>query len=220
MDIVHLKFGLILYLMLLVSLSVHEWAHAFMADILGDPTPRSQGRVTLNPIPHIDILGTVVFPLLMILGSPGFFILGWAKPVEINIRNFKNATWGHIGVTLAGPISNILLAFIGSLLAAFLVRFDPKLGQLLGMFIRLNVVLAIFNLLPIPPLDGSHIFRYTVRMKEETFLRLSQWGFIILIIMINLKPFQLALGTAIRYGITPFIWLSSVLSGMPPVYFL
>ena len=219
MDPVHLKFGLILYLMLLASLSVHEWAHAITADLLGDHTPRSQGRVTLNPMPHIDLLGTVIFPLFMLLGSPGFFILGWAKPVEINIRNFKNSKWGHIWVTLAGPASNIILALLGSLLASLLVQFDLNLGQLMGMFIRINVILAVFNLLPIPPLDGSHIFRYVVGMKEETFFKLSQWGFLILIILINIKPFQWALSTAIMYGTLPFVWLSSTLSGVPPGYF-
>jgi Zn-dependent protease len=166
------------FVLLLFSLSVHESAHAWMASRLGDQTARMLGRVSLNPIDHIDPIGTLLLPALMIFGPLfgfgyfGRFLFGWAKPVPIISRNFRNFKRDDMLVSLAGPASNLLLAFIAFLgLAAVLLSeshlpegASPSTAQqsletLCDLAFRLNLTLCIFNLLPIPPLDGSHVLR-------------------------------------------------------------
>jgi Zn-dependent protease len=175
------------FAILLFALSLHESAHAWMASRLGDQTARMLGRVTLNPIKHIDILGTIIIPLVMLfIPSFGGFLIGWAKPTPVNNRNFKHFRRDDILTTLAGPGSNIMAAIacmivligIGTLssngaiavhtlasgLPALLVLhgksiFDP-LAVIFYVGVWLNLLLCIFNLLPIPPLDGSHVFRH------------------------------------------------------------
>lgn len=155
-------FTTIIYIIILIlSVVIHEVAHGYMADWLGDPTPRLAGRLTLNPIKHLDLMGSIVLPLVLILiGSP--FLIGWAKPVPFNPYNFKRfRRWGGALVAVAGPMSNVVLAVIFGLLA----RFGPAMGiasdsgflAIARMIALLNIVLTIFNLLPIPPLDGHHI---------------------------------------------------------------
>lgn len=175
------------FAILLFALSLHESAHAWMASRLGDLTARMLGRVTLNPIKHIDLLGTIVIPLVMLfIPSFGGFLIGWAKPTPVNSRNFKHFRRDDILTTLAGPGSNLIAAFactivligIGMLssngqvavhalasgLPSELVLhgrsiFDP-LAVIFYIGVWLNLLLCIFNLLPIPPLDGSHVFRH------------------------------------------------------------
>ncbi len=129
----------------------------------GDPTAQSQGRISLNPLVHIDPIGTVVLPLLMIF--TGVPLLGWAKPTPVNPRYFKNLKRGQIIVSAAGPVSNLLLAilFTAVLFVAVRVISEPASHPVilfLGLGVQLNVLLAIFNLVPLPPLDGSHIFQW------------------------------------------------------------
>lgn len=200
-----LRNGLILYLILVASLCVHEWAHAYTADRLGDDTPRYQGRVTLNPLVHMDLIGTVIFPLLCIFVFKGGFFFGWAKPVMVNLSNFQNRQRDHILVTLAGPGSNLVLALLGAIIGGFVYGIDAKTTELFLLVIGLNVLLAVFNMIPIPPLDGGQILRYVVGMSEETFLNLSRWGFLILIVAINLPPIQRVLGFAIDLVERPFL---------------
>ena len=166
------------FILLLFSLSVHESAHAWMASRLGDQTARMLGRVSLNPMDHVDPIGTLLIPGLMIFGPLfgvnffGGFLFGWAKPVPIISRNFRNFKRDDMLVSLAGPASNLLLAFIAFLgFAAVLLSeshlpqgVDPSTTQqslemLCDIGLRLNLTLCIFNLLPIPPLDGSHVLR-------------------------------------------------------------
>jgi Zn-dependent protease len=179
------------FAVLLFSLSLHEAAHAWMANRLGDPTARMLGRVTLNPIKHIDPLGTVVLPLIMLFVNTGF-LFGWAKPTPVTTSNFKNVTRDDILTTVAGPGSN-LLAAIGATLVLLLfsrtsanganivhqiaatggidpalMASSPTLVPLVLLFylaMILNLFLAAFNLLPLPPLDGSHVFRHMLPYK-------------------------------------------------------
>lgn len=191
----------ILFILLLSSISIHEWAHAWVADKLGDPLPRQQGRVTLDPRSHIDPIGTLLIPFIMIFASPGFAIIGWGKPVQISLPNRETKKRDDILITLAGPLSNLSIAFICSLSFGLLNRIVP-LGEsallLLYQIISLNAVLFLFNLLPVPPLDGSHILKNMVNMKDETFLKFSKYGFFILIILINIPNFQKWMGFGIE----------------------
>ena len=153
--------------MLLFSLSVHESAHAWTALKEGDPTAQSLGRISLNPLVHIDLIGTVVMPLLMIFTGAAF-LFGWAKPCPVNPRNFRHVRRGQIVVSGAGPVSNLILAllFTAGLFVAVRVIPDPTLEdpviRLLFLGLQLNVVLAIFNMVPLPPLDGSHILQWAL----------------------------------------------------------
>jgi len=154
------------YVVLLFSLSVHESAHAWTALKQGDPTAQSLGRISLNPLAHIDIIGTVVMPLLMIF--TGVPLLGWAKPTPVDPRHFKDLRRGQIVVSGAGPLSNLLLALVATAGLFVAVRLlsgplrDQPLVVLLSMVVQLNVLLAVFNLVPLPPLDGSHILEWTL----------------------------------------------------------
>ncbi len=191
---------IILFLLLVVCITIHEWAHAWVADRLGDPLPKQQGRVTLDPRSHIDPIGTLLIPLIMIFASPGFAIIGWGKPVQISLPNPETKKRDDILITIAGPLSNLSIAFICSLSFGLFYRFVP-LGEsallLLYQIVSLNAVLFLFNLLPIPPLDGSHILKNMVNMKDETFLKFSKYGFFILIILINIPFFQKWMGSGI-----------------------
>src|ERR1041385_7317766 len=147
-----------MYLGLIVLLTFHEFGHAWMAQICGDDTARLQGRVSLNPLVHIDLIGTVLMPLLMIFVSPtlGRFLVGWAKPVPVNPNNLRNPRIDDILVTLAGPWMNLLLAVIIMGLARMGVMANSEsMVGLCFMMARLSLFLCFFNLLPIPPLDGS-----------------------------------------------------------------
>jgi len=214
-----------LYFVMIGSLSVHEFAHAWAADKLGDHTPRSQGRVTLNPLAHIDLLGTVLIPIVFILFSPGFALLGWGRPVIINPKNFKRPILGDCLSTAAGPLSNLVLALLVAVLFGLWIAFSGATGALGkivtlgGMVIYLNVLLAVFNLIPIPPLDGSHFLRYIVGMGEEAYIRFAQWGTLILILLINFDPFMIFFQTVVAFCSAPFVMLmsqiASILAGAP-----
>lgn len=196
-----LQQGIILYLILLGSLSVHEWAHAIVADKIGDPTPRSQDRVTLNPISHIDPIGTVLIPLFMILLSPGFAIFGWGKPVPVDPRNFSKPVRDDIWVSMAGPLSNLIIILLTVILTGIALRFgfSGEVIQLAVLVVSINAILILFNLLPIPPLDGSHVMKHLVGMRDETYYGIARYGFIIILVLINIPAFRMLLGTGIGW---------------------
>ncbi len=155
------KFG-VFYVPFLFALCFHEYAHGLVAKWRGDRTAELMGRLTLNPVAHIDLLGTVMLPLMAILfNSPIFF--GWAKPVPVNERNLKSPLKDMFWVALAGPLSNVILAFLGALVLGFTFRFFQfseslsAVKNILDAFIRTNLFLAVFNILPLHPLDGGKV---------------------------------------------------------------
>ena len=179
--------------MLLCSISIHEWAHAWVADKLGDPLPRQQGRVTLDPRSHVDPLGTIIIPLIMIFASSGFSLIGWGKPVQVSLPHPKTRRRDDILITLAGPFSNFAIALVSVLTFGIVNRVLPlneNVWLLFFQLVSLNVILFVFNLIPIPPLDGSHILKNIIRMKDITFLKFSKYGFLLLIVLINIPAFQ------------------------------
>lgn len=196
-------------LCLIAAITVHEFCHALTADYLGDPTSRSNGRLTLNPIAHIDPIGTLLLPLFSAFS--GVPTIGWAKPVPIDPFNFKHPKRDEIIVSLSGPISNLLLAVITSLI----IRFSPINSWIifytLYLFSLINISLFVFNLLPVPPLDGSHIFLNL--LPEKPRIRWSEafdrYGFLLLIILVFLPVNG---GTIIGSIITPIIrWITALL---------
>jgi len=162
---------------ILVAITVHEFSHAFLANTYGDPTAKMMGRVSLNPLAHLDLTGTV---FLLLAG------FGWGKPVIVNPSNFKNPKLDNLTVSLAGPISNLFLAIILGLVYRFF-NFTGFIGELIFLVIFFNLVLMIFNLIPIPPLDGSKIL--ALFTSEETFLRLQQLGIPILFAILIFSSF-------------------------------
>ncbi|HAG07171.1 MAG: Peptidase M50 [Clostridia bacterium 62_21] len=159
---------------ILIGLTLHEFAHAYVADRLGDRTARAAGRLTLNPLVHIDVLGLI---LLFIAG------FGWAKPVPINPYNFRgNIKRGVLLVSMAGPVSNFFIACISAAALAFFA-YDPLVGTLLKTVIYINVVLAVFNLIPVPPLDGSKILAGLLPGRQEWLVYLEQYGVLLLLLL-------------------------------------
>jgi len=182
--------GLIMYLGLVVLLTFHEFGHAWMAWKCGDDTARLEGRVSLNPLVHIDPIGTVVMPLLMIfVPSMGGFLVGWAKPVPVNLYNLRNPRLDDVLVTLAGPWMNLLLAIILMGLARVGVSaHSDSMVEVCSKAANLSLLLCFFNLLPIPPLDGSRVVRVLIGMSYETYYHIARFGFILLIIVIQIRP--------------------------------
>lgn len=177
-----------LALAFIIAITVHEASHAWMSDRLGDPTARLMGRLSLNPLKHLDLYGTVLVPLFLIIArSP--FVFGWAKPVMFDPYNLKNPKKDGAMIALSGPVSNILLAIILSIILRFINNpFFPSnlLGQLFVSTISINVTLAIFNLVPIHPLDGGKIFIGLLPNKDavEADNFMNRYGMIILLFLI------------------------------------
>ena len=191
MDPEKLRNGLIYLVALILSISVHEFGHAFVADKLGDRLPRSQGRVTLNPLAHIDLVGTIILPLVAVFSGPaiGQYILGWGKPVQISLsarsitRKISIRT-AHALVAIAGPMMNILFGLLLSGVFVILFRYEAYRQLAVGVanVIQMNIGLCLFNLLPIPPLDGGAILaRFTPRRYDYLLDGLNRYGFVILL---------------------------------------
>ncbi len=169
---------------LIFSVIIHEVSHGYAALFLGDRTAQDQGRLTLNPIKHIDPIGSIIFPALSLL--LGGFVFGWAKPVPFNPYNLRNKKWGEAIVAIAGPASNFLLALAFGLA----LRLSPTLAasvaaDLVVTIVLVNLMLGTFNLIPIPPLDGSRILGALLPPRFENVRRvLDRWGLIVVILLI------------------------------------
>lgn len=187
----------------LIALTFHEFAHGWVSSKLGDPTPRMTGRLTLNPLAHLDPMGA----LLMVL--TGF---GWAKPVQINARYYKNPKWGMAITAAAGPLSNLLLSFVGLIAYTVTLYIDIKNGmyhfevlQIISMFISVNICFMIFNFIPIPPLDGSRVLGLFLPSSAYFKLqRFEQYSFIIIIALSFFGVFDIVIGTAANFILSGF----------------
>ena len=174
---------------LLFSAILHEISHGFSAKLQGDGTAEAAGRLTLNPLPHLDPFGSIILPFLLALpalfGAP-VIIIGWAKPVPFNPANLKNKKWGPAFVALAGPSANVLLAvFFGLLIRFFDLSFLPSLGFFIAIIVWINLLLAVFNLIPIPPLDGSKILFSILPYSWRDFeFQLERYGFFLILLFV------------------------------------
>jgi Zn-dependent protease len=182
MNFPYLLEAALMAVVLLFSVIVHEVAHGYVALLNGDPTARIMGRITLNPVPHIDPVGTIILPLLLLMSHAGI-LFGWAKPVPVNPLNFRNYRWGEFAVSAAGPVSNLVLAAIFSVILRLGLE-NPGLLQLAFFGVSINIFLALFNLIPIPPLDGSHILVLVLpRELARLYGHLQPVGFILILVL-------------------------------------
>ncbi|HEX7654840.1 MAG TPA: site-2 protease family protein, partial [Verrucomicrobiae bacterium] len=177
------------YISLVILLTFHEFGHAWMAMKCGDDTAKLQGRVSLNPLVHMELIGTVVLPLMMMIlpGSYSRFMIGWAKPVPVNISNLKNRNWDDIWITMAGPAMNLFLAVAIVALIKALEIFHIEQGlEYAWNAAYMSLLLCFFNLIPIPPLDGSHLMRKIVGMSHETYAQIAQYGLFLVILFLQI----------------------------------
>lgn len=191
----------------IISITVHEFAHAIVAYRFGDNTAKSQGRMTLNPLKHIDVVGTLIMPLLSF--TSGFALIGWAKPVPIDRSKFRDPIKNDLLVSAAGPLSNMLLAVVilAVLMVLHFMHVHPQgmVGQIFVYAVYLNVFLCLFNLLPLPPLDGAHILfdlfpnEYTAR-----YLGMGLIGSLVLLLAINTPVFGYFM--TLVNGVTVFLF--------------
>jgi Zn-dependent protease len=199
---------------LLFSVIIHEISHGWMALRLGDPTARDLGRLTLNPIPHIDLVGSIVVPLFS-LATAGRVFIAWAKPVPVNPANFSNIRRDDILVSIVGPVSNLHIAILDRLIPGTTGTGEVTtyLRNMLLVGIRLNIVLAVFNLIPIPPLDGSHVVASLLPVGiAHRFRSIGFAGVFAVILLMNWRPFAAGFEWVIAVVMSPFVFLYQLIA--------
>ena len=197
------------------AITVHEVAHGWMAKQFGDNTADQQGRLTLNPLKHIDPVGTIIVPGLLLITFTGF-IFGWAKPVPVDARNFKNPKKAMMMVALAGPLSNLLMAIGWAVLARIGITIEVEFVSMPLIYsgvagITINLVLALINLLPIPPLDGSRILSGLLPdYWAWRYNQLERWGFLILLLLLATNVLGMILAYPMYYAQQLFFSLAGM----------
>ncbi|MDO9399307.1 MAG: site-2 protease family protein [bacterium] len=172
-------------IIILFSAIMHEYMHGWMADRLGDPTAKDAGRLTLNPVNHIDLWGSILMPAVIFLSTGGGLIFGYAKPVPFNPYNLRDQKYGVAKVAIAGPLANFSVALFLGLLLRLLPGISQSLFMLIATIIQINLVLFVFNLLPIPPLDGSKVIMpFLPYAWQEKLIRMEQYGMYIVLIFV------------------------------------
>lgn len=210
-DPVFLRNGLIYFIILAASLCLRAFAQAWVANRLGDRTPSMEGRLTINPLPHVDILGTIVLPLICIFYlQPSLdrqslrFFIGWAKPVPINQHNFKNPHSGLVLTQFAGAGMGVLLALAAAVIGGLFFRLERETVAVFGAIIVINSSLIVLDCLPLPPLPGGLLLRYLGFISEEAFVNIARWSGLVLLIMINLRPVAAAISFLVEVVTIPF----------------
>jgi Zn-dependent protease len=216
-----LLIAIILVPCLIVAIVFHEVAHGWVANLLGDPTAKELKRLSLNPLRHVDPIGTVILPgILALTGAPVF---GWAKPVPVNARRLNNPRFGMMAVAAAGPGTNLLLALLGALLVGVLLPEEAQVGQplsilggVLFLFISINVFLALFNLIPLPPFDGSHIVEGLLPDgAARAYRKLRPFGLPLLFVLLLILPWAFPeLGIVEKLVVPPVEWTRDWLLGI------
>ena len=174
-------------IVLIFSAIIHEYMHGFAAHQLGDDTAKNAGRLTINPLAHLDWMGSVFLPLILILSGAGF-VIGWAKPVPYNPYNLRDKKYGELKVAIAGPLSNLVVAIIFGLILRFAPFISLTFAGLISAVIYINLLLMIFNLLPIPPLDGSKVLAAFLSDKaKQKYFSISSYGIILVIFVVMLS---------------------------------
>ena len=200
---------IILVVVLIASVVVHEVAHGWQARREGDHTAEQLGRITLNPLPHLDPIGSIIIPL--VLAMSGGVVFGWAKPVPVNPANYRSYVAGDIRVSLAGIVANLGLAVLSTVLAGIVLQLTGGRGiaspifQALDYAIFINLLLAFFNLIPIPPLDGSHVVAHLLPAEwAQRYRALGQYGLVIVMAFVFLMP------RALDFFLTPVYYLQGL----------
>ncbi len=203
---------------LLFSVIIHEISHGYAALKLGDPTARDMGRLTLNPVPHIDLVGSIIVPLFSLL-TVGQILIAWAKPVPVNPMNLSNYRRDNVIVSAVGPLSNLVMAFACSVVTILLLKIQPILGAaspaffdfLFKMFsggIYLNIMLGVFNLVPIPPLDGSHVLAaFLPDSAAEAYSRIGFVGIFAILLLMRVPAFEAIFNATINFFYAPLYQL-------------
>ncbi len=224
MDFNTIMYGISVWaLPVLLAITLHEAGHAWAADKLGDPTAKSLGRVSFNPIAHVDPMGTIAFPAILILiGSP--FLFGWAKPVPVNYRNLRQLPHDIGKVAAAGPLANVLLIIVSVIAFKLSVFFSPVVANWMQInavnSIMINTILAAFNMIPLPPLDGSKVLQaYGPYGAQRWVAHMEQFGMMPIIILIfgssllasltDVNPLMIVLGSALEFVfwiVEPILW--------------
>ncbi len=213
---------------LLFSVIIHEIAHGWMALRLGDPTAKMMGRLTLNPVPHIDLVGSILVPLFSLIAAGQVFI-AWAKPVPVNPMNFSNIRRDDVLVSVVGPLSNIMLALLSTIMFILCALVRGQAGFIEGsvvdqgalflcrMFyggIVLNIVLAVFNLIPVPPLDGSHVLAALLPDNlADRYMRVGFFGVFIIILLMRVPIVNATFSATVHALFTPFAAIINIFFG-------